>query len=86
VAAEGGAGQPLVSVGVRAVFAFELVGGPCGDLLVVEFAVDGVIAKAGGGGDERLWERGAVPGAFDEQRALAAGLDAELVGAVVHDW
>jgi hypothetical protein len=44
--------------GVRAVFAFELVGGPCGDLLIVELAVDGVIAKAGGGGDERLWERG----------------------------
>jgi hypothetical protein len=86
VGAEGGTGQPLVPVGVWAVFAFELVGGPCGDLLVVELAVDGVIAKAGGGGDERLWERGAVPGAFDEQGAAGAGLDAELAGAVVHDW
>src|SRR5262245_6483480 len=83
--AEGGAGQALVSVGVGAVFALELVGGPGGDLLVVELAADGVVAQAGGGGDQRLGQGGAVPGPFHEERAAGAGLDAELVVAVVHD-
>jgi hypothetical protein len=40
VGAEGGAGQPLVPVGVRAVLAFELVGGAGGDLLAVFLAPD----------------------------------------------
>src|SRR5260370_39045075 len=83
--AERGAGQPLVSVGIWVVLAFELVGGTGGDLLVVELAGDGVIAQAGGGGDQRLGQGRAVPAAFDEQGAAGAGLDAELVGAVVHD-
>ena len=79
----GGAGQPLVAVGVGAVFAFELVTSPGGDLLVIQLAGDEVIAQAGGGGDQRLGQGGAVPGAPGEQRAAAVGLDAELVGAVV---
>src|SRR6516164_2152651 len=83
--AEGGAGQPLVSAGIWVVLAFELVGGTGGDLLVVELAGDGVVAPAGGGGDQRLGQGRAVPAAFDEQGAPDAGLDAELAGAVVHD-
>src|SRR5260370_17947724 len=85
MSAEGGAGQPLVSVGIWVVLAFELVGGTGGDLLVVELAGDGVIAQAGGGGDQRLGQGRAVPAAFDEQGAAGAGLDAEPGGAVVHD-
>ncbi len=81
----GGAGQPLVAVGVGAVFALELVAGPGGDLLVIQLAGDGVAAQAGGGGDQRPGQGGAVPGALHEERAAGAGLDAELVGAVVHD-
>src|SRR5260370_4919746 len=81
MSAEGGAGQPLVSVGIWVVLAFELVGGTGGDLLVVELAGDGVIAQAGGGGDQRLRQGRAVPAAFDEQGAAGAGLEAELVGA-----
>src|SRR5260370_26099837 len=84
MSAEGGAGQPLVSVGIWVVLAFELVGGTGGDLLVVELAGDGVIAQAGGGGDQRLGQGRAVPAAFDEQGAAGPGLDAELVGAVLH--
>jgi hypothetical protein len=56
--AGGGAGQPLVSVGVRAVFALELVGAAGGDLLVVQLAGDGVVAQAGGGADERPGQGG----------------------------
>ncbi len=58
VAAGGRAGQPLVSVGVRAVFAFELVGAAGGDLGGVGFAPDGLGAQAGGGGDQRLGKAG----------------------------
>src|SRR6266568_4336695 len=85
MAAGGGAGQPLVAVGVGPVLAFELVAGPGGDLLVVEFAGDGVAAQFGGGGDQRPGQGGAVPGALHEDGPAGAGLDAELVGAVVHD-
>src|SRR5260370_40786929 len=85
MSAEGGAGQPLVSVGIWVVLAFELVGGTGGDLLVVELAGDGVIAQAGGGGDQRLGQGRAVPAGVDEQGAAGAGRDAELVGAVVPD-
>ena len=85
MAAEGGAGQPLVSVSVGAVFAVELVGAAGGDLLVVELAGDGVVAQAGGGGDQRPGQGGAVPGALDEDGSAGVCLDAELVGAVVHD-
>src|SRR6266705_1008202 len=65
MAAGGGAGQPLVAVGVGPVLAFELVAGP--------------------GGDLRPGQGGAVPGALHEDGPAGAGLDAELVGAVVHD-
>src|SRR6266702_2045931 len=85
MSAEGGAGQPLVTVGVGAVFAFELVTSAGGDLLVVEVAGDGVAAQPGGGGDQRLGQGGAVPGSLHEDGAAGAGLDAELVVAVVHD-
>src|SRR5260370_566390 len=84
MSAEGGAGQPLVSVGIWVVLAFELVGGTGGDLLVVELAGDGVIAQAGGGGDQRLGQGRAVPAAFDGQGAAGARLDAPLVGAGSH--
>ena len=84
--AEGRAGQPLVAVGVGAVFVFELVGAAGGDLLVVEGGADGVVAQAGGGGDQRSGEGGAVPGALDQDGSAGVCLDAELVGAVVHDW
>ncbi len=83
--AGGGAGEPLVAVGVRAVFVFELVGDPGGDPFGVGFGVDGMAAQAGGGGDQWFGQGGAVPGPVDEQRAVAVGLDAELVGPVVHD-
>ena len=46
---------------------------------------DGVVAKAGGGGDQRFGQGGAVPAALGQQRSAGACLDAELVGAVVHD-
>ena len=85
VLAGGRAGQPLVAVGVGAVFALELVGAAGGDLLVVEVAGDGVVAQAGGGGDQRPGQGGAVPGALDEDGSAGVCLDAELVGAVVHD-
>ena len=75
----------MIPVGVRAVLAVELVGGAGGDLLLVEAAVDGAVAQAGGGGDERLGQCRAVPGSFDEDGSAGAGLDAELAGAVVHD-
>ena len=83
--AEGGAGQAFIPVGVRAVFAFEPVCGAGGDLRVVGGPAGGVIAQDGGRRDERFGQGGAVPAALHQQRALAAGLDAELVGAVVHD-
>src|SRR6266700_497575 len=83
--AEGGAGQPLVAVAVRTVFAFELVGAAGGDPAVIGVAVDGVIAQAGGGGDQRFGQGGAVPAALDQHGSLAVGLDAELVDPVVHD-
>ena len=83
--AGGRAGQPLVAVGVGAVFALELVGAAGGDLLVVQVAGDGVVAQAGGGGDQRPGQGGAVPGALDEDGAAGIGLDAELVYPVVHD-
>src|ERR1019366_3714734 len=83
--AAGGAGQPLVAVGVGAVFALELVGGAGGDLLAVEVAADGVVAQAGGGADERPGQGGAVPGSLHEEGAAGVCLDAELVSAVVHD-
>jgi hypothetical protein len=83
--AGGGAGQPLVAVGVRAVFALELVGAAGGDLLVVQVAGDGVVAQAGGGGDQRSGQGGAVPAALDQDGAAGAGLDAELVDPVIHD-
>ena len=79
------AGQALVAVGVGAVFVLELVGAAGGDLLAVQVAGDGVVAQAGGGGDQRPGQGGAVPAALDQQRSLAVCLDAELVGAVVHD-
>ena len=85
VAAEGGAGQPLVSVSVGAVFALELVGAAGGDLLVVELAGDGVVAQPGGGGDQRPGQGRAVPGSLDQDGSAGVCLDAELVGAVVHD-
>ena len=77
--AGGGAGQPLVAVGVGAVFVLELVGAAGGDLLVVEVAGDGVVAQAGGGGDQRPGQGGAVPGALHEDGAAGVCLDAELV-------
>src|SRR5260370_285272 len=46
--AQGGAGPPLISVGVRAVFSFELVGGARGDLFGVDVTVDGGGVVAGG--------------------------------------
>jgi len=64
--AGGGAGQALVAVGVGSVFVLELVGAAGGDLLVVGLAGDGVAAQAGGGGDQRLGQGGAVPGAPGE--------------------
>src|SRR6266536_3345242 len=85
VLAGGRAGQPLVAVGVGAVFALELVAGAGGDLLAVQVAGDGVVAQAGGGGDQRPGQGGAVPGALGQDRAAGAGLDAELVYPVVHD-
>src|SRR5260370_34582827 len=83
--AGGGAGQPLVSVGVGVVFVLELVGAAGGDLLVVEVAGDGVVAQAGGGGDQRLGQGRAVPGSFHEDGSAGVCLDAELIIAVVHD-
>src|SRR6266436_9687833 len=83
--AGGRAGQPLVSVGVGAILAFELVGAAGGDLLVVQVAGDGVVAQAGGGGDQRPGQGGAIPGSLHEDGSAGVGLDAELVGAVVHD-
>ena len=44
-----------------------------------------MVAQAGGGGDQRPGQGGAVPGALDQERSLAVRLDAELVVAVVHD-
>src|SRR6266496_4037156 len=85
VLAGGRAGQPLVAVGVGAVFALELVAGAGGDLLAVQVAGDGVVAQAGGGGDQRPGQGGAVPGALGQDRAAGAGLDAELVYPVVRD-
>src|SRR6266487_5645242 len=83
--AGGRAGPPLVAVGVGAVFALELVAGAGGDLLAVQVAGDGVVAQAGGGGDQRPGQGGAVPGALGQDRAAGAGLDAELVYPVVRD-
>ncbi len=51
---------------------------------MVEVAGDGVAAQAGGGGDQRVGLGGAVPGSLHEDGSAGAGLDAELVGAVVH--
>src|SRR6266496_2205333 len=79
MSAEGGAGQPLVTVGVGAVFAFELVTSAGGDLLIVKNKGDVVAAQPGGGGDQRLGQGGAVPGSLHEDGAAGAGLDAELV-------
>src|SRR6266496_5370217 len=83
--AEGRAGQPLVPVGVRAVFALEPVRGPGGDPGVIGGPADGVVAQAGGGRYERPGQRRAVPAALDQQGAAGGGLDAGLAGAVVHD-
>jgi hypothetical protein len=85
VAAEGGARQPLIPVGVGAVFALELVVRAGGDLLVIQLMGDEVITQPGGGGDQRLGQGRAVPGSLHEDGAAGIGLDAELVVAVVHD-
>src|SRR5713101_992282 len=83
--AGGRAGQALVSVGVGAVFVLELAGAAGGDLLAVELAGDGVVAQAGGGGDQRPGQGGAVPAALGQDGSAGAGLDAGLVDPVVHD-
>ena len=83
--AGGGAGHPLVAVGIGAVLPLELVTSAGGDLLVVQLMGDEVITQAGGRGDQRLGQGRAVPGSLDEDGAAGIGLDAELVGAVIHD-
>src|ERR1019366_4980255 len=83
VAAEVGAGQPLVAVGAGAVLVLELVGAAGGDLLVIEPAGDGVVAQPGGGDDQRSGQGRAVPGSLDQDGSAGVCLDAELVSAVV---
>ena len=85
LAAGGGAGQPLVAVGIGAVLALELVTSAGGDLLVIQLTGDEVITEPGGRGDQRLGQGRVVPGSLDEDGAAGAGLDAGLVVAVVHD-
>ena len=67
--AGGRAGQPLVAVGVGAVFAVEPEEAAGGDPPVVEVTGDGVVAQAGGGGGQRPGQGGTEPAALDQQRS-----------------
>lgn len=56
-----------------------------GDAAGPGLLVDGLVVEVTGGGDQGVREGGAVPGAFDELGSGGAGLDTELVLAVVED-
>ncbi len=90
----GRARQALVAFGVGPAFGDEFVGGAGGEVSPVQLGGSGGLGRVGWGGDgaegaggvdQRLGEGGAVPAAFDLQGAVRAGLDAELVVAVVED-
>lgn len=82
--AQGRTGEPLVTVGVRTLFALEGIGSPGGDPGLPHLLVDDPGPVVSGGRDERLGHRRAIPGPLDEHRSATVGLETELVDAVVH--
>src|SRR5215211_2557256 len=78
-----GTAQSDVAVGVGVGFGSEAVGTTRRDACLPGFFGDASCPIVERRVDERLGDRGAVPGAFDEQRARVGRLYSELVFAVV---
>jgi hypothetical protein len=74
-----------VAFGVGVLLGDQMERGPGGYAADPGLLVDGLGVEVCGGGDQGFWEGGAVPSALDELGSGGAGLDAELVGAVVED-
>lgn len=72
-----------VAGGVGGLLGAVQVAGALPDAVGVHVVVDAPVAVVGGGVDQRLRDRRAVPVAFDQQRATVFGLHTQLVVAVV---